>query len=216
VRRSAILPVGIFALSLGLLTGVVGCEQLAQETDDQAAREVGILPASSLSIPLAAVQKVNWQAPDTQGEIRTNEDFAGEVLALYFGFTHCASACPTAMAKLAQAHRKLAAEGADFDVALVSVDPARDSPEQLAEYVARFNPAFIGIRPLAEQLKQLKSGFRVFSQRASDAADYDINHSGLIYLIDCNGRARLAIRPEQSAEDIVVEIRPLLVEPACV
>jgi len=195
------------AVLLGALvaSGMGGCRDAA-DTEN-------IVPASA--IVLQADSHSSWRAPDTSGQIRSVGDFAGRALAIYFGFTHCPNACPTAMAKLAAARSMMGSDAAKLQVALVSVDPQRDTTKRLSSYVRGFDPTFIGLRPEGEELQALKDVFRVYSRASDGNPDYQVEHSGLIYLIGCDGVPRLGFKPEVIVEELLVATRALLEEVSC-
>ena len=82
----------------------------------------------------------DFSLPDTSGKIRTLADFKGKVVVLFFGYTHCPDVCPTTLAELSQALQQLGDDGKRVQVLMVTVDPARDTPELLGQYVSAFNP----------------------------------------------------------------------------
>src|ERR1700742_3280093 len=89
----------------------------------------------------------DFSLPDTDGKVRTLADYKGKAVVLFFGYTHCPDVCPTTMAELSQALQKLGDDGKRVQVLMVTVDPARDTAPLLGQYVAAFNPSFVGLRP---------------------------------------------------------------------
>lgn len=126
------------------------------------------------------------------GEPFTLEDLQGDWSFIFFGFTHCPDACPTAMAALAQARRQLAEEHPqavdDFQGILVTVDPARDDAETLARYVQAFSPTFIGARGDRAATAELATQVNVvFARMPADDGDYTVDHSANIVIVNPRG-----------------------------
>src|SRR5579864_7691957 len=105
----------------------------------------------------------NFSLPDTSGKIRTMADYKGKAVVLFFGYTHCPDVCPTTLAELSQALQQLGDKSKDVQVLMVTVDPARDTPDLLGQYVAAFNSSYVGLRPANDtQLAQVAKDFRVY------------------------------------------------------
>lgn len=128
------------------------------------------------------------------GETVTNADFAGRPMLIYFGFTYCPDVCPMSLQVMAQALLELdEAERAEFQPILISLDPERDTPEALAQYVETpvFPEGLTGLTGSAEQIATAARAYRVYYARAEQegsVAEYLIDHSSLIYLMDRQGR----------------------------
>jgi len=137
------------------------------------------------------------------------------VLVLYFGFTSCPDACPTALARMVSVRRALGMNAVGLQVALVTLDPERDTRERLAAYVAAFDPGFLGLRPEPGTVDAIAAPFRVYHHRTATGDGYTIDHSGLLYVVDCSGRKRLAFRPEETPAQMAAALRPLLAEAGC-
>jgi len=142
------------------------------------------------------------------GRPRSPADFAGKVVVMTFGFTHCPDLCPTTLAGLAAMMRALGADADRVQVLFVSVDPERDTPAALAKYVTAFDARFVGLSGDAAATRQAARAFRVFYQKVGDSFD----HSAGSYVLDAKGRARLFLRQTLSAEDMAYDIRELLRE----
>jgi protein SCO1/2 len=149
---------------------------------------------------------------DTTGQRRTLADFQGKVLLVFFGYTQCPDVCPTAMAQAAQAMQLLGDQAGDVRVIMVSVDPARDTPEVLGAYVQAFDPSFIGLTGTPEQLEKTARSFKAFYAKEAGPTPehYAMNHSSAFYLLDREGEARALLGPSLTPEDMAHDIKLLL------
>jgi protein SCO1 len=145
------------------------------------------------------------------GELKLSR-YRGKVVVLGFGFSHCPEICPTTLATLARAHKKLGAGARDLQVVYVTVDPERDSPERLHAYLAAFDPSFIGGTGSPEQLAKVRAAYGIFAARieSRDPAQYGFDHSSFVYLVDREGNLRALIPYGRSADDIAHDVAILL------
>jgi len=138
---------------------------------------------------------------DQDGRPRSLADFRGKVLAVYFGYTRCPDVCPLTLANLGDAVRLLGADGTRVQGVFVTVDPKRDSPKVLKEYVRAFHDDFLALRGDSAATLQTTSEFKV------EAGEH---HSIPVFLFDPDGRLRLVAHPEASAESLAHDMRLLL------
>lgn len=155
-----------------------------------------------------------FELADHTGKRRTLADFRGKVVLLFFGFTHCPDACPTALAQMAQTMEKLGPDGAKVQGLFVTVDPKRDTAEVLGKYVPAFNPTFLGLRGSGEETAAAAAEFKIFyAAQAPDASgSYTVDHSAGIYALDRAGRLRLYMGPGRTVESMVHDVKLLLDE----
>src|SRR5687768_16995470 len=106
---------------------------------------------------------------DHNGTRRTLADFKGKVVVLFFGFTHCPDACPTTMLELAKVAKELGPDAERMQVLFVTVDPERDTPELLRQYVPSFHPSFLGLHGTIEDTTKAAKEFKVFFQKQTQA-----------------------------------------------
>jgi protein SCO1/2 len=151
---------------------------------------------------------------DHNGVPRSLTDFRGKVVMLTFGYTHCPDMCPTTLALLAGALEGMGADARDVQVLFVTVDPKRDTPQVLRQYVPAFHPSFLGLYGDAESTARTAREFKAhFELRPpNEHGGYTVDHSGQVYVFDAQGRLRLFIRPEASPDSIVRDVRTLLTE----
>lgn len=143
--------------------------------------------------------------------------YQGKVVALGFGYTFCPNVCPTTLAELAEARKKLGAASKEFQVVYVTVDPERDNAERLRTYLSAFDPSFIGATGTPEQLAEVRKAYGITIAKKTIGADpstYYVHHSSFVYFIDREGRLR-AMLPfgGRTVDDIAHDIRALLNEP---
>lgn len=150
--------------------------------------------------------------PDTAGKLRTLADYKGKAVVLFFGYTHCPDVCPTTMAELTQALQQLGPDAKRVQVLFVTVDPARDTPDVLAQYVAAFDPTFVGLRPNDAQLAKVAKDFRVYYAKVPGKTpdSYTMDHTAASYVFDPSGKLRLFARDGQGASPWVHDLKLLL------
>jgi len=159
---------------------------------------------------------------DSEGVPRTLEDFRGRVLVVFFGFASCPDVCPTTLARLKMVRQAMGAEAGQLTVALVSVDPERDSGEKLGAYARSFDTTFVALRPEPAQLETVVNAFhavavKVPSQGAPPDAiangDYTIDHSATLYVYDRANRLRLITHSDFDVANFAEDLRRLAREP---
>lgn len=148
------------------------------------------------------------QLTDHTGKPRTLSDFKGKVVALFFGYTHCPDVCPTTMTDLKQAKKLLGKQADEFQVLFVTLDPARDTPALLTEYVPAFDPSFVGLYGTQTQTDAVLKDFKIFAAKVENTgrSGYTIDHSAGVYVFDKTGKIRLYVdygtKPDLIAGDI--------------
>lgn len=140
-------------------------------------------------------------------------EMRGKAVLLFFGYTSCPDVCPTTLAELKQALDELGQENAQqVQVVFITVDPERDTPERVQEYVDHFNPNFIGLGGSESELVPVWQKYGVFREivDGSSAAGYIVNHTARVTLIDQDGNMRVSFAFETPVEDIVHDLKLLL------
>ena len=131
---------------------------------------------------------------DSQGQARSDAAFRGSYLLIYFGYTYCPDICPTTLMAMTRALEALEREAPDkagrVQPIFVTIDPARDTAEVLAGYVAHFHPAFVALTGSAEQVARAAEAYRVVYRavETADSQDTLIDHSSYVYLMGPDGR----------------------------
>jgi protein SCO1/2 len=129
---------------------------------------------------------------DQQGALRRDTDFGGRFMLVYFGFTHCPDICPATLQAMSAALDELGEDAAMVVPVFITVDPARDTPEVLADYAANFHPRLVALTGDDAAIDAVARAYRVYYQAAAggDTADYGVDHSSIVYLIGPDGRYR--------------------------
>ncbi|HET7633346.1 MAG TPA: SCO family protein [Burkholderiales bacterium] len=156
----------------------------------------------------------DFHLTDFNGRARSLADFKGKAVVLFFGYTHCPDVCPTTMAELAQVMQQLGADAKRVQVLFVTVDPARDTPQVLKQYVPAFNPSFIGLYGDAAATAAVAKEFHVVYQKQPDggSGNYSVDHSAGTYIFDPQGRLRLFAGYGVPATDYVHDLKLLLAD----
>jgi protein SCO1/2 len=137
----------------------------------------------------------------------TQADLQGKWSFVFFGYTQCPDICPTALSLMKHLKTIVGAGGTAFQVVFISLDPKRDTRELLDQYMAAFDPTFIGLRGDDAELQPLLKDLGVFFQRndSTDAKNYTVDHSAGIYLIEPKGSLRAVFSPPQNAERMAAD-----------
>ena len=148
---------------------------------------------------------------DHTGAEVTDTDFHGQYLMVYFGFTYCPDVCPTELSKMMQAVTLLPDDlAAQVTPVLVTIDPERDTPDALAQYVALFGPTLVGLTGTTDQINQIADDYNVYHARVEDEDDPDfylMDHSVYTYLVGPDGRVRNVLTNRQTSEQFADAIR---------
>ena len=136
----------------------------------------------------------------------------GDIVLLFFGYTSCPDVCPTTLSEMKRVMAELGADAERVQVVFVTVDPKRDTPEKLKEYVSIFNPSFIGLSGSMEALEKVWSDYGVYREEEelpNSATGYLVNHTARVYLIDRDGNLRLSYSYGTPTDDFVHDLKIL-------
>lgn len=151
---------------------------------------------------------------DHNGKPRTLADFQGKVVTVFFGFTHCPDVCPTTLAEMAQVAKDLGPDADKLQVLFVTVDPERDTPQVLKQYVPSFNPSFLGLYGDAAATTRTAKEFKVFFEKQpAKNGGYSVDHSAGTFIFDRQGRLRLFAQYGAGHAALTHDIRILLKAP---
>jgi len=149
---------------------------------------------------------------DSGGHLRRLADFRGKAVAVFFGYTQCPDVCPTTLAQMAEVMRRLGKDADRLQVVFITVDPERDTPALLAEYLPAFDARFVGLSGSEAETAAVAKEFRVFYRKSGDTGGerYTVDHSAGTYLFDPSGRLRLYYKHGEVAERIAADVKRLL------
>jgi len=189
-------------LGLLVLVGVVVAAYIAPKSNSFR----GTLYDPALPAPDFALTR------DGESILRLSE-MKGRIVLLFFGYTSCPDVCPTTLSEMRRVMEALGTDAARVQVLFVTVDPERDTPQKLKEYVSLFNPAFIGLSASQEIMDEVWGAYGVYRevvQMPNSATGYLVNHTARVYLVDLDGNLRLSYGFGTPTDDILHDLRILL------
>jgi len=147
-----------------------------------------------------------FELTDQTGRRRTDADFQGKLVVLYFGYTFCPDVCPTELQSISLALDKLGAAADTVQPLFITVDPGRDTPARLADFVSSFHPRLIALTGSLAEIRKAAIAYRTFFAKsgANTADDYSVDHTGFIYLLGKDGRY-LGFLPPGLAPDAIAD-----------
>jgi protein SCO1/2 len=142
----------------------------------------------------------------------TDQDFKGQPFLVFFGFTHCPDVCPTTLFEVSEIFRALGPDAKNVRALFITVDPERDTPKLIKDYVGNFGENFYGLSGTPEQIAAAARAFRVYYQKvpSKDGAPYLMDHSSIVYVLDRNGRFVTHFTHETKAESIAATLGRLM------
>ncbi|MDI6653889.1 SCO family protein [Gluconobacter japonicus] len=152
---------------------------------------------------------------DTHGRTITERQFQGRYTLIYFGYTHCIDVCPLTLETVTQALDLMGKEAHHIVPLFITVDPSRDTPEIVADYVSHFSPEIVGLTGTESQIHAVIDSFHVMARRRGPSADhmssgYLMDHSSVLYLMDGNNRLVSVLPVDTSPEEIATRLRRLV------
>lgn len=152
---------------------------------------------------------------DMHGHPLTERQFRGRYTLIYFGYTHCIDVCPLTLATVTQALDLMGKESHQIVPIFITVDPSRDTPEVVADYVSHFSPNIVGLTGTESQIHAVIDSFHVMARRRGTSADhlssgYLMDHSSVLYLMDGNNRLVSVLPVDTSPEEIATRLRRLV------
>ena len=144
------------------------------------------------------------------GKTVTDQDYKGKWLLVYFGYTHCPDACPTALNDLSLALDKLGEKRQAMAPVFITIDPDRDTADVMKDYVASFAPDIVGLTGTTEQIGQAEKAYRVYAAKhPTKDGGYDMDHSSIIYVMDPSGRFVTNFTHETDPEQMAAKLMSL-------
>lgn len=152
--------------------------------------ERGQPPIAAVRVAGAEAVSADFELTDHNSMMQTDEDFRGRWMLVFFGFTNCPDVCPMGLATIAQVMDDLGAEGEAVQPLFISIDPERDTPSVLANYIPQFGPSILGLSGPQEQTQQTAKAFKIYYQRNEDESapdGYTMGHTSSFLLFDPQG-----------------------------
>jgi protein SCO1/2 len=192
-----LIPAALFALLVAAAVPLTGCGSgSCKVKGDQ-------------SVPVGGA----FELTDQTGKAVTNETLKGKYRIVYFGFTFCPDICPTELQHITDALGMLGKDADKFTPVFITVDPERDTAPVIAEYLKHFHPSFVGLTGTPEAIAKAAQAYRVFYSKEvpeDDPEAYTMNHSGYVYLMDCEGRYIRHFDAGTSAADMAKALKDVL------
>jgi len=153
----------------------------------------------------------NFTLTSSSGDVSLS-DYRGKLVLIYFGYTFCPDICPATLANVGQALRDIGLQADDIQVIMVSLDPERDTPEKLSEYVDQFHPSIIGITGSKEKLDEVASLYGIFYQKTegSNATGYLLDHTATLLVLDREGYLKLVFPFGVTSQEIADDLKYML------
>lgn len=168
-------------------------------------------PRGAAATGLASAIGGPFQLVDQDGKTVTEADLRGRWSLIYFGYTHCPDACPTALNDISIALSELGPKRDEVRPVFITVDPERDTPDALKSYVTAFDAPILALTGTPEQIAKAAKGYRVYYAKHPEAnGDYSMDHSSVIYVMDPQGRFTASFTHESSPEQIAERLKKLL------
>jgi protein SCO1 len=197
--RHLVLVAALLAGFMILGTGAI----VALSLRDNSQGAAGTLLSAAIGGPFKLV--------DQNGHTVTNTDLEGKWLLVYFGYTHCPDACPTALNNIALALSDLGAEKKEVSPVFITVDPERDTSQAMKDYVSAFGAPILALTGSNAAIAQAAREYRVYYAKHPEAGgDYSMDHSSIIYVMDPKGRFTASFTGEDPPEQMAARLKKLL------
>jgi protein SCO1/2 len=147
---------------------------------------------------------------DHRGVTVTDQTYRGKWLMIFFGFTFCPDVCPTTLNEFAEALNALGPAATRVQPLFITVDPDRDTPDVLRDYIEAFDSRIVGLTGRPEQIAAVAKAYHAFYRRAGKGPDYRVDHTGTIYIVDPNGRFNSRLRHDTPGTEMAAHLKKLL------
>jgi len=145
---------------------------------------------------------------DGNGKVVTDQDMKGKPFLVFFGFTHCPEVCPTALFEVSEVFRQLGPDADRAAALFITVDPERDTPAVMKDYLANFDPRLRGLTGDPKAIQAVLKEYRVYAKKVPlKDGDYTMDHTALVYLMDKQGRFVAPFNIKRNAEDAAADLR---------
>ncbi len=159
------------------------------------------------------IQAEDFTLTTTEGRPFRLSEQRGEIVLMFFGYTSCPDVCPTTLAEAKRIMEGLDDDAANVRFLFITVDPERDTPQHLGQYVSNFHPDIIGLTGTTEELQTVFSAYGIYAAKApleNSAAGYSMDHTARVFLVDGDGRLRLSYAFGTPDKEILQDIQYLL------
>jgi protein SCO1 len=148
---------------------------------------------------------------DQDGRTVTETDFKGKPFLVFFGFTHCPDICPAALFDMSETFRRLGPDAEKVSALFISVDPERDTPEKLKDYLQSFHPRISALTGTQEQIEAVTKAYKAYAKKVPlDGGEYTVDHSAVVYLMDREGRFVAPFNLKRPADESAKDLRRYL------
>ncbi|HEY7459848.1 MAG TPA: SCO family protein [Xanthobacteraceae bacterium] len=152
-----------------------------------------------------------FKLTDHNGHAVTEADFKGKPFLVFFGFTHCPDVCPTALFDMSEALRRLGPDADRARALFITVDPERDTPEKLKQYLSSFDPRIVGLTGTPDEIAAVTKTYKVYAKKVpTEGGDYTMDHSAIVYLMDRQGRFVAPFNLKRPADQAAADLRRYL------
>ncbi|GHA26249.1 electron transporter SCO1/SenC [Devosia pacifica] len=175
---------------------------------------IGILAWAMRPEPSAAIERYgagDYELVTQNGEPVDDSMFVGHPSAVFFGFTHCPDVCPTTLAEMTMWFERLGEEAEDLDAYFITVDPERDTPQVLGDYVGAVSDDVIGVTGDPDEIDKIVDAFSVLAERVPlDGGGYTMNHTASVFLLNSDGEFEGTIAYQENMDTAVGKLRNLI------
>jgi protein SCO1/2 len=177
-------------LALWLVVGIVALGMVVLIWRQSEPQQVSSTPLGTIGGPFTLT--------GTDGKPFASSKLNGKPAAIFFGFTHCPDVCPTTLARLARLRRDLGKGEDALSIVFISVDPERDTPAEVGNYMQLYDTPVIGLTGTPAQIEQVKKQFGVYSRKVEQpGGSYSVDHTASVVLLDKNGQFVATLSPEE-------------------
>jgi protein SCO1/2 len=174
---------------------------------------VVVLVSGRDPVPSAGAAAIGgpFSLTDQNGRTVTDRDLRGRPFLVFFGFTHCPDVCPTSLFEISEVLGKLGPDAQKLSALFVSIDPERDTPAAMKDYLSSFNPRLVGLTGDPAAIAAVAKEYRVYVKKVPlDHGDYTMDHTALVYLMDKEGRFVTPFNLKRTPEDAAADLRRYL------
>lgn len=194
--------VRILAMTAALLAGAAALAGITIVLWPRGGGEVAVSP-STVGGPFTLT--------DQNGRTVTEADFKGKPFLVFFGFTHCPDVCPTALFDMSEVFRRLGPDAEKVNALFISVDPERDTPEKLKDYLQSFHARISALTGSQSDIDAVTKAYKAYAKRVPLEGDaYTMDHSAIVYLMDRNGRFVAPFNLKRPADEAAADLRRYL------